>query len=561
VERLAAAARSSELAELFEESHPVYAERGTVATVRMRGWVLCVLAREGLKASQLVFALEELDNGRDAYLVAAAARALRSHQHRSPLFAPYLARALSNIRFHDDALDLARYGGYAVGAAETTALREVLQAIAWLGADAHALVPVLQELVGEGRRELSAADAEAARRALSAIAPEVGSPADCCSGGLDFLRGLHAFTEWAPAVRRGGDDLRAVVFEDQSGRRIAYDAFFRGQPSVVAFFYTRCDNPEKCSLTVSKLGRVVRLLAERALSTRVRTAAVSYDAAWDVPERLAGYAKSRDLPFDENHRLLRAVEGERELFDRFELGVGFIESLVNRHRVELFVLDAEGRIAASFERLTWDELSVVEQVTALLADDADDGGPPPGSGGSPPRSNDVERQASGSVKVRAAPELAKLMTPPALAVVTAFFPKCPVCWAAYLSVFGVAGLDSLPYSPWLLPVFVTLLLVNLVSVRRRSASQGTTVPFWLTAAGAAVILVLGLGLKHELAGRFGVGLSLLGALASAFGAPRAGGAWSQRGSRQRMSATPRTSSDRTPALRPECGEVSQVWDR
>jgi hypothetical protein len=32
---------------------------------------------------------------------------------------------------------------------------------------------------------------------------------------------------------------------------------------------------------------------------------------------------------------------------------------VNRHRIELYILDAAGRIAVSFERLHWDEDKIV----------------------------------------------------------------------------------------------------------------------------------------------------------------------------------------------------------
>jgi protein SCO1/2 len=56
-----------------------------------------------------------------------------------------------------------------------------------------------------------------------------------------------------------------VELEDQDGARVKFGEFFTGKPSVVAFFYTRCDNPNKCSLTITKLGRLQRRLAELGL--------------------------------------------------------------------------------------------------------------------------------------------------------------------------------------------------------------------------------------------------------------------------------------------------------
>ena len=72
-------ARREQLTDLLREDHPLYDQRGTATIVRMRGWVLLALARAGVSDAALIFVLEELDTGVDAYLVAAAARALRSY--------------------------------------------------------------------------------------------------------------------------------------------------------------------------------------------------------------------------------------------------------------------------------------------------------------------------------------------------------------------------------------------------------------------------------------------------------------------------------------------------
>ena len=80
----------------------------------------------------------------------------------------------------------------------------------------------------------------------------------------------------------------------------------------------------------------------------------------------AVYGKDRAVRMDENHRMLRAIEGNDALREYFELGVNFIESLVNRHRIELYILDAAGRIAVSFERLHWDEPQIVTRAVETL---------------------------------------------------------------------------------------------------------------------------------------------------------------------------------------------------
>src|SRR4051812_32311787 len=80
VDGLAAdAERRAELIDLLREERALYDQRGAATIVRMRGWVLLALARVGVDDAALLYVLEELDTSADAYLVAAAARALRSY--------------------------------------------------------------------------------------------------------------------------------------------------------------------------------------------------------------------------------------------------------------------------------------------------------------------------------------------------------------------------------------------------------------------------------------------------------------------------------------------------
>lgn len=69
----------------------------------------------------------------------------------------------------------------------------------------------------------------------------------------------------------------------------------------------------------------------------------------------------------------------------------------------------------------------------------------------------------------------------------AFFPKCPICWAAWMSVFGSFGLSKIPYQPWLLPVMCLLLLFHLAMLVRGVRQKGYG-PFAISLGGAAILL-------------------------------------------------------------------------
>jgi protein SCO1/2 len=200
--------------------------------------------------------------------------------------------------------------------------------------------------------------------------------------------------------------------------------------------------------------------------------------------------------------MLRADDGPEALRKHFELGVNFIESLVNRHRIEAYVLDTEGRVAASFERIHWDEQQVVDRAAEVL------------------KEKSVEA-ADEVPAIPAGPPARRKVVSPVLGTLAslgvAFFPKCPICWAGYMSLFGVASLQRLPYSPWLQPLLAAVMLINLASVWLRGRSTGRMSGFYLVSAGALAILVLKMGLGWEMGAALGVALTLAGSLWSALG--------------------------------------------
>lgn len=305
--------RRAELVDMLREDHPCYTDVGTPAVVRMRGWILKALGEVGVPADGYPYVAEQLESGVDAYLTAAAAHALdglpATDEH-----ADLLRRALQNLRYRDDMVSFERYGEYSKDTRGVTALQTIEAAL--------------------GRVE----------QALSEAKPK-GS---CCGGGGRVSASKKA--------ERPSD----LLLEDQDGGSTTFDGYFVGQPSFVVFFYTRCSNPHKCLLTVTKLGRLQRRLGD----ANVRTAGFTYDPGFDNPARLHAYGESLDVRFAENHRLFRTPADYERLQDYFTLGVSRHGSVVSHHRIEAFVLDANGGIVETFTHRQWDVDEVVELLTA-----------------------------------------------------------------------------------------------------------------------------------------------------------------------------------------------------
>lgn len=498
--------RTPELLELLREEHAAYAQRGTAVVERMRGWVLAALADRQLPLAAQLVALEELDNGRSPYLVVVAARALRSASVPASFMAPFVVQSLRNMRDRDDYIDPDRPDGLGSPDEGTTAFTELNLTLRWLGAQAAGVLPQLEALCKSPDQSMSTEQRADIGHTVKLIreAGVVDAEEDCCA----LPDGIGAFRRWLGADH---GTTAEIEFEDQDGSRIKYDAFFAGRPAIVVFFYTRCDNGQKCSLTVSKLARVQKMLAERSGAERVRTAAITYDPEFDLPFRLRGYAESRGVRMDVDNRILRAVAGTSILHQRFRLGVNFISSLVNRHRVEAFLVDAGGNVAASFERVGWDEGRIVDEALVLCAEE----GKVASSTGSTGSIATTSMQSTPDVASKS-----RTMTP-VLALALALFPKCPLCGATYLSLSAITVLPQMPGYYWMFPVLVAMLIVNLTSLGLQALALRRWLAFGLALSGSAMIVGPGVALGWEPAMLGGVLLTAAGSMVGVVSAQRA----------------------------------------
>jgi protein SCO1 len=392
---------SDVLIPLLREQHPLYAGRSANETTRIRGFTLAALERTGVPEDALAYVLEELQSGHDPYLVAAAARALRGRA-ADPRFVPYLLRALENIRYKDAPVTFDSYKpSWPVGNT-TTAANEIHKTLQWIGQ----------------------------------------SDEVCC----DF--------DFGPDRSRRNAALR-VEFQDQEGRDVEFEEFFHGKWSIVAFFYSRCDNPQKCSSTIAELAHLQQAIEEGSLGGRVRIAAITYDPAYDFPSRMRSFGENRGIRFGDDVRFLRTVSGFDDIRAHFDLSVNFIGSLVNRHSIEMYILDECANIVAAFTRMQWSAASIVGELERLT---------------SRPRREWV---------------LSMVSLP---AIVLALLPKCPLCIGAYLTAMGLGGLQVLANRLWTIPIAVVLLSLHVWLVYKRWRQTANAMAMGLSLTGAAILL-------------------------------------------------------------------------
>jgi protein SCO1/2 len=298
------------LLSLLREDAAIYHGRGTVDAERLRAFVLECVTRAGLAQEALPYILEELETGTDPYPVAAAARAARHLTARPPETAALLSHAMERIRHLDQFVCLDRYPA-PPDAGTVSAVSELRETLAIIG---HA----------DGPASPTAAEAVPTRQAVAS--------------------------------------LHELEFQDQDGDRRTFGQHFADRVSLLAFFYTRCMNPNKCSLTITKLG----LIHELVSGSGAVVAGITYDPAYDLPERLHRYGADRGVRFGPDCHLLRTTGAFAPVRDALQLGVGYGTATVNRHRVELVLIDAAGNPLDLKPRRLWDEREVANQVLAAV---------------------------------------------------------------------------------------------------------------------------------------------------------------------------------------------------
>jgi protein SCO1 len=442
-----APARRAELVALLAEDHPFFHQLGLSDITHVRGFVLAAFERFGLPEAALPFVLEELQTGHEPYSVAGAARAVRGLGAPATQLEPFLRRALDNLAGRDEIVSFGAFDEYTAPRGEVTALAEVRASLAWVQHAAQGPCCAWPELAW-GRAWFGTGERQAATRVMS------------------------------------------VRLEDQDERAVTFAELFVGRPALIAFFYTRCENPRKCSLTLAKLSGVQARLHERGLDEVVQLAAITYDPHYDLPARLRAYAEARGLKLGKSARVLRSPRDFTALRAHFRLGVGFLRSIVSWHRIELYLLDEAGRVAASFTRLEWSEDEVVSRLAQLVAEAKASAARPA-----------ARRSASGA--------LFALLPHVLLALV----PKCPLCWAAYLSALGIAGLERLPYPTFAAPLLLSLVVLNVLAACGRARAQRRYWPFLACLSGALLLAPLAFGQRWPWLALPGVSLSLLGVLA------------------------------------------------
>jgi cytochrome oxidase Cu insertion factor (SCO1/SenC/PrrC family) len=343
--------------DLLREDGPAYTGLTSGQAEILRGSILLALASHELPDAASRYALDDIAAPHGAFAVAAAVRALRSSvAPLSEAAAAVLLRAAHQLANRDDIVVLPAKLG-ALEGESTSVMVEVLLTLAWLPSVGETAAESLRVLRSQSPPACSSTTMAELDRTLDALTGRVTKP--CCSGS----RKLSV----TPTLRTLEAQLGDVKVEDQNSCCGDLGHFLGGVPALLAFFYTRCNNPEKCSLTITRLARVRQALERYGLGETANVFAVSYDPVYDTAERLRSYGAARGMVFSDRCRLLRTVGEFEYLRQALELRVGYGPAIVNSHAIELALLDGAGRAIRVMSGTGWDEEFAIALIKGAVA--------------------------------------------------------------------------------------------------------------------------------------------------------------------------------------------------
>lgn len=451
------------LVELLSERHPIYKSRSSIASSNIRGYLIEAFHHIGMPQKGLPYILEELETSFSPYIIAASAKAVRGIREPHPGIAAFLNKSIYNIWQADAIVNYSAFLAPYDQASNTTALREIFTSLKWLEGKAQYILPDLYHLETQMSEYFSSENRRLLAECIAAIEAAAPPSDNCCTMPVEVYNQADTRLPAASGVK-----LDNILLQDQEGKELEWNDYFRGKYTVLSFFYTKCHNPRKCIQTIYNLVNIQKKIKENKYH-HIQTAAITYDPLYDTSPILKSYGRNRNYHFDESNRMFRVISGMQTLVEGLDIGVNYKGTEVNVHRIEVYIINPEGKIERSFLRFQAGDTLIMDALEELTGKER----PVPPKAG---------REAG-------KPTITSRLSTLVLPVLIAFFPKCPMCWMAYLNLVGIGSIVSVSHQPWLVYVFIGLAAFNLVNLYRLSKKRNGIFPFYLALGG---MLLLGL---------------------------------------------------------------------
>ncbi|MCC6581470.1 MAG: SCO family protein [Phycisphaeraceae bacterium] len=178
-----------------------------------------------------------------------------------------------------------------------------------------------------------------------------------------------AETRASPWIEPGQREQFDLSFRmtDQDGKEHRLSDLIN-KPTAITFIYTRCPDPKMCPATTLRMANLQHAASEAGLGSQVQLALISYDPAYDTPARLKRWGDDHGIRFSARPHVLMLrprVDEFRDLLTELQIDLMPQADGSFLHRVELILVDRQGRYVRDYLGGTWDNASVAADLKKL----------------------------------------------------------------------------------------------------------------------------------------------------------------------------------------------------
>lgn len=328
---------ASQVASQLNLGRNLYNGRDRFETLRIRAQILYVLACSFVPKEAKIYIDDLLRNSQDPTSRAVAALAAGNLGIEGKEFVPALIRLLRGNQYTSPVvLDLKLLPEQPDDVVWTTDRLEAIRALGCIGDPTDDTIAQLDTLANISITKTSTriGETNAAKETLSELLSNSNRVQSDHLQSSDNVQ-----SEERPKILHS-----THLFNDQDGRNISGSDLL-GVPNLVAFFYTSCRNPARCSTTTSQVLHLRHYLDELQISASVNLSLITLEPDVDNPERLKAYADLRGIICDSRFRFLKPDSLTlSEMSSAVDLSVSRCCNTITNHEATLFLLDEYGRL-------------------------------------------------------------------------------------------------------------------------------------------------------------------------------------------------------------------------
>lgn len=187
--------------------------------------------------------------------------------------------------------------------------------------------------------------------------------------------GSPSSTTEAPGEPKPGGEVPDFALTNQDGKRI-HLAQYRGQALALTFIYTRCPQPDQCTLMSNNFAAIDReLQKEPELYKKTHLLSISFDPEYDTPKVLRSYGASHTERYtDESFQHWEFAGGGTEEIKGIAQFFGLryyhdTESGEDQviHSLRTAVIGPDGKLVKLYRGNEWKPEEIVADLKALFA--------------------------------------------------------------------------------------------------------------------------------------------------------------------------------------------------